>query len=861
MDTLILLGIGLVTGSMIVMEIISTLPVVVQPWIVATTAIGLGAYLFTVLISIRKRIHRKLRTFGWAETTYWRYERWDLLAYSVFLSTGVVLAGGRINLTLLLMMATLFVLVQLAVVWASANNQQKEHWLSSLDAIPVLFFVSGFAALIYQVVWQRVLFSTFGINIESVTVVVSVFMFGLGLGALAGAWLQRRFPHYLLECFVAIEVAIGVFGLFSIHLIHLAGSMAPPDSLLSLVLIIYALLALPTMLMGATLPLLVTYLQNYYGNLGQTVGRLYAFNTLGSALASLLTVGLLFVLFGKQTTLVIAFLCNLSVAAFVASLRQYTRRRPASAIMPSKPHAPAKSQVSFPLAMLLSAIVGYASLSLEIIWFRIIGFMTAGPSHVFGLLLGVFLGGVAAGSLKVERLSAEGADLRNFVIRSLVCLVLAAYLTAPLVATLASFTTKETGVFLCYISIGLIAYFSGGIFPALCHMGITTKRAGQSGVAVGWMYFANIVGCTLGSLITGFFLFDIFSLEQNLAITSAIVLIPLAALLITGGYESFTPMLRSLTAASILIMMALYQPLYGRLIERMHSDPLKYVHENRSGIIAIQPDPEGDRIYGHGAYDGRFNIDPVVDSNAITRIYMLAALHPKPERVLEMGMSGGAATKVISMYKPVKQLISIEINPGYAEVIKNYPEIDSGLHHPKTTLITDDARRWLNRHPDEKFDVITMNTMYYWRSNSTNLLSKEFLEICKKHLKPGGIIYYNTTNGDDSIYTLAHVFKHVLVIQNFVAGSDEPFNVGTGLRRKNLLSFMDDQGKPVFNEQTPELRALLNTLTHEELPDIREKLLREQSDLWVITDDNMASEYKGRHFLPGWLYYKWFGKD
>src|SRR5260370_32410011 len=82
-----------------------------------------------------------------------------------------------------------------------------------------LFLVSGFAALIYQIVWQRALFTAFGVNIESITIIVAVFMFGLGVGSLVGGWLSQRFPGHLPQMFLISEVSIGLFGLVSLPLI------------------------------------------------------------------------------------------------------------------------------------------------------------------------------------------------------------------------------------------------------------------------------------------------------------------------------------------------------------------------------------------------------------------------------------------------------------------------------------------------------------------------------------------------------------------------------------------------------------------------------------------------------------------
>src|SRR6266542_57643 len=91
--------------------------------------------------------------------------------------------------------------------------------------LALLFLVSGFAALIYQIVWQRVLFTAFGVNIESITIIVAVFMFGLGVGSLVGGRLSRRFPQHLPQLFLVCEIAIGLFGLGSLPLIRAVSAL------------------------------------------------------------------------------------------------------------------------------------------------------------------------------------------------------------------------------------------------------------------------------------------------------------------------------------------------------------------------------------------------------------------------------------------------------------------------------------------------------------------------------------------------------------------------------------------------------------------------------------------------------------
>jgi spermidine synthase len=180
--------------------------------------------------------------------------------------------------------------------------------------IPFLFFCSGISAIIYQVIWQRVLFSSFGTNIEAITIIVSVFMFGLGVGSLFGGMLSSVNSRKLLYYFIFFELCIGTFGLISIPLIKYISHFTLQLSSGWLPFIVFAILFIPTLAMGATLPVLVSYLFREKKSVGDTVSSLYYINTLGSAIGSVLTVTVFFYFGTLKTTVYVAAGLNYLIA-------------------------------------------------------------------------------------------------------------------------------------------------------------------------------------------------------------------------------------------------------------------------------------------------------------------------------------------------------------------------------------------------------------------------------------------------------------------------------------------------------------------------------------------------------------------
>lgn len=196
-------------------------------------------------------------------------------------------------------------------------NQKQQQLLANLAAI---FFISGFSALIYQVSWQRLLFTGFGVDLTSITLVISVFMMGLGIGAFFGGRISDKFSDKIILIFCLVELFIGVFGMFSYYLILGLQSVLIQASLPVLSVFTFLLLLLPTFLMGLTLPLLTGYFNQFIDNIGQSIGTLYFYNTLGAAVGALATGFILFNYLTLSQTIQLAAVFNIAIAGLIFML-------------------------------------------------------------------------------------------------------------------------------------------------------------------------------------------------------------------------------------------------------------------------------------------------------------------------------------------------------------------------------------------------------------------------------------------------------------------------------------------------------------------------------------------------------------
>ena len=718
--------------------------------------------------------------------------------------------------------------------------------------LAVLFFFSGFAALLYQLVWQRSLFRILGVNIEAVTLVVTAFMVGLGLGSIAGGVVSKRIGGRAVLLLAVIETATGVFGLFSLPVFEAAGGLAVGAPLAVTALVALALVLVPTLLMGATLPVLVAHAARVSGLTGQAVGQLYCINAIGAAVACLAGAVVLFPFLGMSGSIWFAVAVNAGVAVFALRLHRVTPAEPAhpAEAIEATHSAPA---LRFEIMLALGALGGFVSLSYEIFFVRVMSFASGGLANAFALTLGCYLVGIASGSRTAGELHAMTPGRQAARIRDeLLLAAIVGLLMLPVLARLGVSRELVLGVSLA--GAFLLARAWGLLLPFLAGRGVAADA--DAGAGVSWLYAANIAGSAAGSLVTGFVLMDALSLPgiaQVLGVISlaAIVAFSFATRTHWRGVRCATGAIFAVAACAAL--PALSAGIHDRLLQRDEAAAHAVVEvvENRSGIIAVTADGT---LYGDGMYDGRFNTDLVDDINGIVRPFALSLLHDAPRRVLMIGLASGSWARVIASHPQVESLKVIEINPGYAELAFRHAPTASLRGDPKIEFIDDDGRRWLRAHPYEKFDMIVVNTTYHYRANATNLLSREFLRLVGDHLEPGGVHFYNTTMSDRVQATGCETAPEGLRFTNHMALARAPMQIDFSRWRRVLLAYRID-GRAVLDLSKQKHRDKLDKLMAYEadwkagrgLEGVLEScasVMSRTAGKTLVTDDNMGTEWR-----------------
>ncbi|MDP1588066.1 MAG: fused MFS/spermidine synthase [Prosthecobacter sp.] len=700
-----------------------------------------------------------------------------------------------------------------------------------------VFILSGISALIYQLVWQRALLTIYGSNVESVAMVVAAFLAGLGIGSLAGGWISKSSKAPLVLLFGLAELGVGAYGLVSLKLFDAVGAITSAQAHgLTTGALVFLLVFLPTLLMGATLPLLVAHQVRDTAHVGQSVSRLYFVNTLGAALGAFIAAHWLLGSFGMSGTVRIAASLNALAAVIVL----FTSKKPAIAVSEKNGATiPApKCEINFRTALLWSALSGFLALSWEIVWSRVFNFAGASRAPVFGYMLGSYLLGLAIGSLLSPRLLRQTGDLRTKLSRWVLLSSVAGFLVAPFTAIAATHVSWECG-YLFVIAAGTLL---GITFPLLCHAAIPPGK--DTGSQLSRLYLANIIGSGAGSLLTGFVFMEWMSLQ-----VLGWLLLAISWLWVEGIARFRLPVRpRLLPLFVAFVTLIPFQGFYERLQykrEFKHGMRFEQVIESRHGVITVDT---SNAVYGNGAYDGVIGtkLEP---KSWLVRPYFLSAVRDRIENVLVIGVASGSWTQILVNHPQVKHVTAIELSHGYLDLIRSRPEVASLLTNPKLELVIDDGRRWLRQHPDARFDTIVMNTTHHWREFASALLSQEFLTEVKAHLTPDGIAFWNCTESPRAARTGMEVFPHTMMVMNHCLASNAPLEPNRDRWKKILTDYRID-GQPVI--AADQIEATLDFLTQEALPEPghmsrwcrRPAMQTAWGAAEIITDDNLGHEYR-----------------
>ncbi len=702
-----------------------------------------------------------------------------------------------------------------------------------LNIIKTIFFLSGFAALIYQIAWQRLLFTAFGVDLESITIIIAVFMAGLGMGAYCGGRIADKYPQKIVLIFALVELGIGIFGFASPTLIELIKNLFLYSNISTIAFANFLLLLFPTFLMGSTLPLLTQHLNRYIDNIGNNIGWLYFVNTLGASTACIMTGFFLFNYFELEQVIYIAGIANCFIAFVVFILYHNTSNEVNFANNKSDKQEISKKSYHNIIrkAVVLSFAGGFLSLSLEVIWIRLFSFYSSSMPQAFSIILALFLLGIAFGSLIGKKVCQSGRASIDYIGR---ILMIAACFDFIAIAAIIYAPTVITFIF----TVIVMALLRGIIFPIVHHLGSENKK---TGAAISNVYFANVLGCTLAPIFIGFYLLDFFSTQQ----TYFIVILLTFVIAYFCVKQSVLKIFSLIIAFAAILLTFLPEKIVHALSQK-EDLLIENIIENKHGFIQVYANKENEHlVFGSNVYDGMLNIDIDHNSNGIHRAYLLSAIAPQAKNVLVIGLSTGSWVSVLAAMPHLESITVVELNPAYTELANSYIEMSKILKDKRINIVTDDGRRWLTKNKDAKFDFILMNTTFHWRSYATNLLSQDFLELTKRHLNEDGFVYFNTTGSSDTLFTTQQVYPYTYKYSNMALGALKPITNLTEQQVSNaLMQLVWQDGKKVFITPGQIELGTKIILNDQIIPYENIDFSSIKRPLEVITDRNMITEYK-----------------
>ncbi len=723
----------------------------------------------------------------------------------------------------------------------------------------LLFFGSGFAALLYQMVWQRLLTLFGGADVYSVTIIVASFMAGLGFGSLAGGHVADRLGlRGRFLAFAGAELAIAAFALVSVPLLHdvLYARIAPMAlSRLSTAGILLLTLLWPTFFMGMSLPLLAKAVSLRDSPPEAWIGTLYGANTLGAAAGSLVTVWVLARTVGFARAVEWGALLNLACAVGGLAMAAKAPRRDSDdrAERPvegaREPVAP--STFSFPAWTLVYALSGFIALSLEILWFRILGVILKSNSFTFATLLAIYLTGVGGGALLGSRWGRRSARPGETFLLLQTAVVLYAGLSVALLTLLlgrvgtlellwhyfgdyealdVAVGLRDTLRFVVHGGhvVGLVQdqallFLALYVVLPVTLIGVPTilmgasfsllQRAAQTdhalvGRRVGGLQTANIVGSTVGTVVTGLGLLQILGSAWTLKL-----------LVLLGGVFPILlmrtrPKARSvpIAAMGLALGIAWLVPDEVTLWSRLHGSSSGdiVVAEDGSGLSVLRNHDAATSVFVNGLGQSE-----IPYGGGHTRLGMLPVLlHPNPEAVAIIGLGSGDTVFSASGRQETKRLDCIEIVAPQLETLRLLSTRQP--HRALTGLLGDgrihyaftDGRAFLLRSAD-RYDVIEADALRPSSAYSGNLYSIEYFTLVRSRLSAGG---FGVTWGPTPriLETFRTVFPYVLRFDDILIGSGAPIPFDPATVETRLQDpFTRDQYRRGGIDAAAELASLL----------------------------------------------------
>ncbi len=693
-----------------------------------------------------------------------------------------------------------------------------------------LFFASGVCGLIYQVAWTRVMTNVFGATVFAVSLVLTAFMTGLAIGSY---FLGRRGDRSKnpLRLYAYYEIGIGLTAVVSLFLMNqvtplylwLNNTFGYSFMLFTFARFVVAffIIIVPTVLMGATLPILSRFVITKIGEVGRHLGGLYSVNTFGAVCGSLLAGFFLIGHLGVQRTIYLAALINIGIGfiAWIASQKYFSTRLEAPVANPERifPERYVSydndGKRNYEILLFAFALSGFTSFAYEIFWTRSLIFVLGNSTYSFVTMLTAFLLGIALGGYVIRFFVDRITNPLKFFAWTEVLIGLSAALAMPLLIRICSsqyinglFTSVETnwgsgiliefGISLLIMLVPTIMI--GATFPLVGKIYI--KDLKRTGADAGKIYASNTLGNILGAFVPAFVIIPVIGLNKGILLMAGFN-IAIGAIILLSQWKR-VPIMRyvltiGLLCASVYIA---WLPLNFQFPSNVHSSHDKVLFY-KEGISATT------KVHLNRSTGKKFiSVDGVVIGSSVEYLdhkQQLLAHLPKLllnnfNSELSIGLGSGMLIAGSAKHKELKKIVCVEIAPSVVEGAALFEEEnDDILNNPRVEIVVNDGINHLLTTSD-KYDIISSDAKSQPKFGGNGVFfSKEYYTLIRDHLTQQGLAiqwfatYYPHKDYLMIIKTFSSVFPYVSLWfyphgSSFLVGSKRKVEVDFE-RLKNLI--------------------------------------------------------------------------
>jgi spermidine synthase len=679
------------------------------------------------------------------------------------------------------------------------------------------FFLSGFAALLYQTAWTRELSFVFGTSELAVAAVLAAYMGGLALGAAAAARYAMRLRRPVLAYGVlelaialsALSVPAGIRLINALYVGLLGGGSELLEGGAAAAAVFqlgaaFAVLLPPTAFMGATLPLLARHAVRSEAQIGSRVGVLYAVNTAGAIAGTLCAAFWLMPELGLRRTVWAGAALNGLVFALAALLAR-------GAAIPPTPEGTraAPTPAAGAAAWILPAIAlsGAVSFAYEVLWTRLLGHLLGASLDAFASMLASFLLGIALGSAFAARLatSRERAAVGFGVAQLGIAFTsYGAFLLADRLPELSLRLGAGPGAPLASAALAAatllpITLCIGATFPFAVRL--LARTPGQAAGATARVYAWNTVGAIVGALGAGFVLLPRLGFEGTVSVGVAASL-GLAVVTALSVRPRRTRLAAVAAAAGVVLLALPARPPWALLSssplsERPARGEVAYAAVGRSSTVLLFDLGPKFRLYSNGLPEATVERVGLLPLSRVASLMGLlpALLRPEARDLLVVGLGGGTVLEPVA--STVESIDVIELEPEMLtsnQRMAGERAIDP-LADPRVRVHIGDARGVLQL-TEKRYDAIVSQPSHPWTAGASHLYTREFFAMVRSRLKPDGVFvqWIGLQYLDEALLrslaaTLVGVFGHVEVYQPgaigglLFAASGEPLAALEGARR------------------------------------------------------------------------------